>query len=219
MIAGMIDLFWPRTCPICAAEISPAEGDLPLHDTCLAGLPPARESGRGPVPVWARFEDSPQWFALLHAWKYGGQRDLAGPVARAMVDRYPAWEDSARVLVPMPDDPARRLERGYSPVFDLARALGALTSVAVDAALLVRRIAVPSQTACSDDLQRAANARRALRTADLSRRHRAVTLVLVEDQVTSGASVRAATRLLRARGHRVAVWCAARAARAPVGLA
>ena len=163
------------------------------------------------------FGDGPGWFALLHAWKYGGQRQVAAAVARAMADTGPPR--GRLVLVPVPDDPARRRLRGYRPATDLARELARLTGSGFDDRLLRRRASLPSQTACADDAARRSNAERAFATGELGRRHRSERLVLVDDQVTSGATVRVAAGLLGARGHAVCVWCAARSARAPRQLA
>jgi predicted amidophosphoribosyltransferase len=218
VLSGLIDLLWPRICPVCSDEVGVGDGATLVHDACLWNLPPARLSGQGRIPVHARFDDGEPWFALLHAWKYGGQRGLARPVARAMAARAPVG-GSRCVIVPMPDDPGRRLQRGYSPVLDLAVALSGIVRADCDTTLLRRPVVTRSQTACLDDEARSRNLEGVLRTGDLSRRHHRLSLVLVDDQITSGASVRSAAGLLAARGHRVVVWCAARASRAPTGLA
>lgn len=218
MLHGLFDLLWPRLCPICDRELAPEPSGAGVHDRCLYSLTPALGTGRARWAVRACWEDSPGWFALLHAWKYGARRRLAVDVARAMSRSGPDWPDPA-VLVPVPDDPRRRLARGFSPVLDLALALGRERGLRVERGLLRRRVAGSSQTTCRDDAARWANVRGAFATGDLARIDPRVWLILVDDQITSGATTRAAVGLLAARGHRGSVWCAARARRAPAGLA
>lgn len=208
MLSFLVDLLWPQVCPLCDRELRADR----VHPECLARVPRARaRDGDGVV---ACFEDGPAWFRLLHRWKYGGERGLAATVADCMAPGVVSMPRGA-VLVPLPDDPARRLERGYSPVGDLARALAARTKMPVDPRLLARARATASQTSCRDDGERMANIRGAFRVGDLSRWPPTRPVVLIEDQVTSGATVAEAARLLGARGASVKVWCAARAARAP----
>jgi predicted amidophosphoribosyltransferase len=213
MLGGLLELLWPRVCPVCDDE-SPLE---PVHSRCLERIGLAQSTlGRG-TEVVACFEDGPEWFRLLHRWKYGGEAGLVAVVARTMADRAPAIRGRV-VLVPMPDDPVRRLQRGFGPVADLCAMLSDLTGWPVDPAVLRRRGARPAQARCQDDRARQSNVSGAFRTGDLSRRTSATTFLLVEDQVTSGATVSEAVPLLRARGARVVVWCAARAARSPLWL-
>ena len=201
-------LLWPHVCPICDGD----SGTERVHRACLARIPRAR--CRAGDPVFACFEDGPHWFRLLHRWKYGGERGLVATVADCMT-RQAVGSPGAAILVPLPDDPRRRMERGFSPVEDLAHALADRTGMAVDPSLLRRVRATPSQTTCRDDEARRANVGGAFGVGDLSRWPRSRPLVLVEDQVTSGATIREAARLLGLRGGPVRVWCAARAARAP----
>ena len=214
MLSALRDLLWPQVCPVCERECEP---DQPVHGGCLARMARSPSPGVSPVPVFSCWEDGPEWFRILHQWKYGGESALAGFVAGEMARSVPPGL-SGVVLVPMPDDPARRLERGFSPVGDLTVALAKLTRGWVDASLLRRPRSRSSQTSCRDDADRLRNVVGILRTGELARWPRAMPLVLVDDQVTSGATIRAAVFLLRARGNPVWVWCAARAARAPEGL-
>jgi len=167
--------------------------------------------------VHSRFEDGPGWFRLLHQWKYGGRARLAAIVAMEMA-RDPIPGIRQAVLVPMPDDSERQRQRGYSPVGDLARELAGMSGARLDPRLLRRRRAARSQTACTNDSERARNVDQVFAVGDLARWPVACELILVDDQVTSGASLRAAAVLLGARGNPVRAWCAARAARAPLRL-
>jgi predicted amidophosphoribosyltransferase len=214
MLGALRDLLWPSVCPVCERECEP---DEQVHGNCLTRIAQSRYPGVSPVPVFSCWEDGPEWFRILHQWKYGGESALAEIVAREMARHAPPGLRDA-VLVPMPDDPARWLERGFSPVGDLTAALAKRTQAGLDASLLRRRRSRASQTSCADDAARLLNITGILRTGELARWPRTTRLVLVDDQVTSGATIRAAVSRLRARGNPVWVWCAARAARAPEGL-
>jgi predicted amidophosphoribosyltransferase len=211
LLDHLLDLFWPRVCPVCDLETV----EEAIHPYCLARLP--RADVMEGATVFACFEDGPAWFRILHRWKYGGERSLVGPVAAGMISLAGDIPDDA-VLVPLPDDPRRRLERGFSPVLDLTRELARTTGRECDPRLLCRARATPSQTSCADDAERRDNIRGAFRAGDLARWPRFRSLVLVEDQVTSGATVEEARSILALRGAEVRVWCAARAARAPAHL-
>lgn len=214
MLGALRDLLWPRVCPVCERECEPGEH---VHGDCLARIARSPHPETSLVPVFSCWEDGPEWFRILHQWKYGGESALAGIVAREMARCLPPGLGGG-VLVPMPDDPARRLERGFSPVGDLAAALAREIRGRVDACLLRRPRSRASQTSCSDDAARLRNVEGILRTGELARWPRSTRLVLVDDQITSGATVSAAVSRLRVRGNPVRVWCAARAARAPQGL-
>ncbi len=215
MWRGLLDLLWPSPCPVCDRE-----SEALVHAGCLASIAAARLTPgqeQAAAQVHSRFEDGPGWFRLLHQWKYGGRTQLAAVVAMEMA-RDPIAGITRAVLIPMPDDSERQRQRCYSPVGDLARELALRTGARLDPRLLRRRRAARSQTACATDRERARNVARVFAVGDLARWPVACPLILVDDQVTSGASLRAAAVLLGARGNPVRAWCAARAARAPLRL-
>ena len=116
MLRGLRDLLWPRVCPVCERE---CEEEEEVHRDCLARIARSLSRGTGSVPVFSCWEDGPEWFRVLHQWKYGGQSRLAGIVAREMALR-PLPGLGGSVLVPMPDDPATQallaaVRRRYRP--------------------------------------------------------------------------------------------------------
>lgn len=169
------------------------------------------------IEVHALFEDSPGWFALLHRIKYAGEFSLLPACADWLAAAIVAGGtvDPRAILVPVPDDPARRRERGFSPVGMLATELASSLALPRHEGLLRRARPGPSQTTMPSDEARAANLRGVLRTGDLSAIAIDRPLYLLEDQVTSGATVAACVARLGARGHRIVVIALARAARAP----
>lgn len=225
-------LFYPAVCPVCGddlfddVEIARSCLDprsVGVHPTCLALLRPspslvvrAGPTGEG-TTVHALLEDGPQWFAVLHRIKYAGEFVLLRACARWLSDAIRAGGglEAGALLVPVPDDPARRRARGFSPVGMLAHQLGHALGVQVHDGLLRRVRSVASQTELADDHARAKNLVGVLRTGDLAAVAPHRVLILIEDQVTSGATVAACLARLGARGHRMAVVALARAARTP----
>jgi len=152
------------------------------------------------------------WDRLIGAFKFQGRAELAGVLASRLAAAVqaagPALPD--RVL-PVPLSPRRLAERGYNQAWELARRTAALLGVPADATSLQR----PLDTAHQADLDRAERQRN-LRAAFLVEpRHqpplRGLRLALVDDVMTTGATVReASTMLLRAGAASVDVWVLAR---------
>lgn len=156
-----------------------------------------------------RYEDTAR--EALHAFKFGGHRALAVPLADVVVDvlaeRWPAGPPD--VLVPVPLHPRRERERGFNQSGLLARRLGRAWGCPVRPGVLARVVATESQTAL-DGAARLANVRDAfrLRRPELvAGRH----VVLVDDILTTGATVSACALAVGAGGaRRVGVVAVAR---------
>ena len=224
---GLLDLLVPRICPLCERDLLDAglgsPDDPPWHPGCWRRLNPRphlmvedRPLWAG-VPVFALLDDTPDWFRLLHRAKYGGQRELSDALGRELARAVSrgGGVDPETVVVPLPDDPDRRRRRGYGPVARLALALAGALGLPCRDDLLRRRRGAVSQTTLDDDLARADNVRGVFRTGDLGAVPARARLLLIEDQVTSGATVSDALGRLGARGHGVAVLAVARARRVP----
>jgi ComF family protein len=142
---------------------------------------------------------------LLQALKYGGRLALA----EAFADHLAAAvrERTADLLVPMPLARARLAERGFNQAMEIARHLARRIGVRVDAHVAARiRDTVP-QTDLPHDA-RAANVRGAFAcTGPVA----GLQLALVDDVMTTGASLEALAATLKAAGAaRVENWVVAR---------
>jgi ComF family protein len=130
---------------------------------------------------------------IVHAFKYDGCRSLAPTLATRMHES--GWEvlRDADLVVPVPLHKKRHRSRGFNQAEDLAKHLG------LPARAVLRRIrATPSQT----DLP-AARRHANVRGAFALGRHedvRALRIVLVDDVCTTGATLEACARVLRAAG-------------------
>jgi ComF family protein len=144
--------------------------------------------------------------ALVLALKAGRRPEIAETLARATAAdaRVEAALSSADLIVPVPAHPLRRRERGYDQAELIARELGrqALPGRRRPrvARLLRRSAGEPPQSGRGRSARRRGPAR-SLRPAWLAqRRARGRRIVLVDDVVTTGASLRAAGRLLQRLG-------------------
>lgn len=128
---------------------------------------------------------------------------LAESVARACL------RGGVDLVVPMPLHRSRLVERGFNQSFELARYASAGLRVELDAEALLRTRATEPQVGLPR-ADRSRNVRGAFvaHTSRLAGRN----VALLDDVVTTGATVAEATRAMLAAGAaRVDVWCVARA--------
>jgi ComF family protein len=146
--------------------------------------------------------------AVIHALKYDGRRTLARPVAALMRRRGAEILDGATCVVPVPLHRSRLRQRGFNQAADLARHIGLP---------VVHALARTRATETQAELP-AARRHRNVRGAFAARRAAAPLagsiVVLIDDVSTTGATLDACARALKAGG--VGEVRALTAARVPV---
>jgi len=196
-------------CDTCGAPLpGEADGTLALHcDDCLAIARPWRR-GRAALI----YRDNAR--RLVLALKHGDRLDLARPAGAWMAGvAVPLLRDDT-VIVPVPAHPLRLLRRRYNQAAVLAREVAKLTGRPRVPDLLRRVRMTQVQEGMGRD-QRFANLAGAIRpgrsaTARLGGRP----VMLVDDVMTSGATLAAATEACHAAGaSRVDVVVLARVAK------
>ena len=219
-LAGLI---WPVSCAGCGLV------DVAVCPSCAASM-----SGtplllaHGPVPIWGASAYESTAARLLVAWKRHGRRDLsrwlgrvlANAAAACVTEHQPVARSpgTAQVwLVPMPARRAALRQRGADLVGDLAQAAvlachGELQGHSVQVARLLRHV-----RRVQDQVGLDAVARRRNVAGALALRGRAGTghrgslggrkCIVVDDIVTTGASVHEAIRVLSAHGAQVVGVC------------
>lgn len=235
MLAILADILFPRACVACTERV--AAGDpLPFCRLCAVSVEPLQPpyclrcgqpfAGDGPNHACLRCSTHPPPFArarapylfggslltALHRYKYGGAWELGGSLGALVAgggygDLVPTAFD---LVVPVPVHRARLAQRGFDHVTPLARAVGRAGQVRMVPRALRRVRNTPPQVSLSGDARR-----RNVEGAFAVRDRRQVTgrrVLLVDDVLTTGATVSACSRALRGAGaSQVAVLCLARA--------
>lgn len=142
---------------------------------------------------------------LVHALKYGGWHAVAPAMARRMARL--AWPqdvlDERVALVPVPLAGARERERGYNQAERLARALGASWALPVWTDVLCRTRSTNSQVRLTPS-ERASNVCGAFAVqATATARLRGAHVILVDDVITTAATINAAAQALVDGGTRI----------------
>lgn len=216
----LLDLVFPKQCLGCGQE------GLFLCSACRVGLVPSSPS----CPVCGRRTSTgilcgpcagrtslrrflapysyrdPLARKLIHTYKYGGVRELAGLFSdeiAAFLDSYAIRPVGPGVLVPVPLHPSRERERGFNQAQLLAAGIGERLGVSVADALHRTRATEP-QVELDSHAKRRANVAGAFGVADVEA-IRGKTVVLVDDVSTSGATLTEAAKVLRAADCRT-VW-------------
>ena len=204
-IDRLLDLALPAVCPGCGAEGPPlCESCGPALETRL-GLPPGVPLGLAEGPPYPLVQL--EWCApfsgvvrrALHALKYTGERRLAKPLGEAVAARWREAGAGGEVLVPVPVHASRRRERGYDQAELIAAAAAATLRLPWCAAVVRRRATIPQYRL--DRRRRAANVDDAfLVRPDLGGAVAGRWMVLVDDVVTTGATLTSAAAALLAAG-------------------
>lgn len=194
-------------CACCGAPFPFDPGPQTLCAACLARTP-AFSKARA---IFA-YDDKSR--APILALKHADRLDLVPGFARWLERAGAALLADCDVIVPVPLHRGRLWRRRYNQAAELARALARRSGKKADPLLLVRSRATPSQGAMVSARARRRNVLGAFQVPD-SAKVKSRNILLVDDVLTTGATVDAASRaLLRAGAAKVTVLALARIVRA-----
>lgn len=198
LAAALLDLVLPRCCAGCRR---PGTGLCPACRTLLAGpvlgRVPDGPARLPPLAAAGRYDGALRGVLLAH--KEQGRLALVRPLGRALAGAVAAADPPAgAVLVPVPSAAATVRARGHDHARRLATRAGA--ELRLPARPLLRQARPVADSAGLSAVERAANLRGALAAR---RPLEGVTAVVVDDVVTTGATLREAVRALRAAGAQV----------------
>ena len=217
LLADLLGLFFPQACLACTESLVP--GESYLCTTCRAELPytdyhrlpPADNPlGRrfwGKVPVahtlsYLRFMRHGRVQVLLHQLKYRGQQR----VGRALGQLYGAelagagFGPTFEVVVPVPLHPRKLARRGFNQADAFAEGLAQSLPCDRAGTALRRTTHTPSQTRKSraERWRNVATVFEVAQPAAIAGRH----VLLVDDVLTTGATLEACAAALLAAGAR-----------------
>ena len=208
-------LLYPRTCVVCGDVL--VDGELFLCSACLSGLPLnegvdeeadealANDLGVGYLYWLFRYDRASDFHKLVYAIKYRSNREL-GVWAGKMLGERMQDDRGIDCVIPVPLHPEREKERGFNQAFMIGMGIASVLGVRVESGVLSRVVNTSSQTGLERG-QRADNVAEAFELRDtvcVEGCH----VLLVDDVVTSGATIRACMiELSKIKGVRVSVAC------------
>lgn len=220
----ILEVGLPQLCPSCRDPVGDGAG---LCATCWAklspierpfceklGIPFTYDPGPGiysmqamaDPPAYARARAAVRYDeiagTMVHALKYGDRLDLAPVMARWMARAGGELLSDAELIVPVPLHWRRMWSRRFNQSATLAKLLAKPHGLPVSVTALKRVRATPQQVGLSKS-ERAANVQGAFRVdaagrAEIAGRH----ILLVDDVLTSGATVDTCARALLRGGAR-----------------
>lgn len=216
--APLLDFVYPPRCLHCGAAVA---AENPLCSSCMSTVisndctreESARTLASLHAPVHAQamyvgfeYEHEGAVEACLHAMKYRGLHRVGSWLGRLVGEQLGEsdWAPRDAVLVPVPLHRVKRIERGYNQAEVICRGIAMETGWEVLADGLVRTRFTESQAAMKLDLeQRRANVAGVFRVNEAHLAvMRARTVVLVDDLITTGATIGVCSLVLSELGVR-----------------
>lgn len=183
---GLLDCLFPVSCPACGRS-----GRVPFCTLCSEALlaPAAPLSIPNLGEVHAAYEYGGPVALALHALKYEGRPEVGLGLSDALVEASSGLD--VDVVLPMPSTPRRLRARGYNPARELARGFGRRVRFGH-----LRRVGEPPPQVGLPLEARRSNPRGTFAAA----RVRGARVLVVDDVLTTGATLSAAAEVLRGAG-------------------
>lgn len=195
LCGNCFDTLIPNDSPLCLACDKPAIGGV-VHPGC--------KTRYTPEGVTAIFQFEPTIKALIHEMKYRGVTDIVPLASQFLIAGLPENLPERIVVVPVPLYKTKKRERGFNQSELLAEEVARALRMPLGRRVLERTINTPSQTKL-DREERKENMRNAF---VCGRQLKGVNILLIDDTVTTGATMTSCANILKRSGAR-SVWCLA----------
>ena len=223
-LMASIDLLLPPACLLCGQSLPIDHSKQSFCRDCLTSMPPLSSAHclccAQPFPnstsihLCGNCLKKPPSFSIVHAagiyqggikdavqrLKYRNQVTLARPLGQLLgkVVKEAGADFGPDCIVPVPLHPNRLRQRGYNQALEVARPIAQQLNVPIDTGLLQRIRKTPPQQGLTA-IERRNNLRNAF---DLTTTPSVRRILLVDDVMTTGETVRECCRTLRAGGVR-----------------
>ena len=218
LLSSLLHLFYPHTCDGCGMELTHTEQILCLR--CHKRLPFTGYQLLHDNPVekifWGRvnirhamatcyYRKASFLQQLIYQFKYNQREDIATYFGQLMGQslRQSQWLHEIDHILPIPMHPSKIRQRGYNQAMVLASGVAATTQKTLSEGILTRNHQAPSQTSKGrlSRWQNVADSFSLQTNADLKDKH----ILLVDDVITTGATIEACSRLLVDAGAAVSI--------------
>lgn len=218
LLSSLLDLFYPHTCDGCGTDLTRTEKVLCIR--CLRRLPLTGYQHLPHNPVekifWGRvnirhamaayyYRKSSLLQQLIYQFKYDQREDIATHLGQQMgaLLLQSGWLYEINSIVPVPIHPTKLQQRGYNQAMLLANGVAAITGKPVMEEILFRNNYSPSQTNKGRLLrwQNVSNVFSIRPTDQLKDQH----VLLIDDVLTTGATLEACSSLLLSAGAAVSI--------------
>lgn len=177
-------------CDACALQVKPWPGHLTL---------PSSSPQDALSRVYPVFVTDERLLVLIHLLKFARRERIAPWLAAAMVPRLPDFSGAnpKRIVIPVPMDRGAQMRRGFNQAEEIARALARYWNLPLESRALVKIRRTRPQSSLGRG-ERLVNLEGAFRAE--AHRLRGADVILVDDLVTTGATIRACAAALRLAG-------------------
>lgn len=213
ILEDLAGLFYPKVCAGCDAHLMVFEQNLCLQ--CLHGLPKTYYWDYEVTPIeelfWGRLEVSSACSylhfnkdgviqKLMHRFKYDGKRNIGEGLGRLFAHQLKEkkWFTDATLIVPIPLHRTKQIRRGYNQSAFIANGMAEVFDIPAKNNALKRVLANESQTRKSR-YQRTENVENVFKSVRTNV-FRGENVLLVDDVVTTGATLEAAGREILING-------------------
>lgn len=208
-IQDFLSIIYPNLCYVCNAD-TPIKGRH-ICIRCLSGFPytdhftthenlvTQKLYGREHIENGAaliNYYKGSHYADMIHRLKYEGCRKI-GPMLGEMTGRKlleTDWIDEIDCIVPVPIHKIRRMKRGYNQSTEFAKGIQSITKLPIVENLLLKKVHTTSQVE-KDRTHRLENVINSF-ALHAPNRYKNKHLLVVDDVITTGATVEACTRKL-----------------------